>query len=102
MSVKKSRHHEKEIARHAAYFLVSAPTKNTCMKNHPLRSIATAMTAGLGTANLASAHPGHPVLDFTAGPPHAGHEAQIATLLVATALTVTLFAGARWLSNRRR
>ena len=51
---------------------------------------------------LAHGHPGHSVLDFTAGPPHAGHESEIGTLLVATALTVALFAGARWLTARRR
>ena len=102
MSVKKCRHHEKGIARREAYFLVSASSENTYMKNHPLRSIATALAAGLGTANLASAHPGHSVLDFTAGPPHAGHESEIGTLLIATALTLALFAGARLLTSRRR
>ena len=51
---------------------------------------------------LAHGHPGHSALDFTAGPPHAGHGSEIGTLLIATALTVTLFACARWLSERRR
>ena len=51
---------------------------------------------------LAQAHPGHSVLDFTAGPPHAGHESELGTLLIATVLTIALFAGARWLSERRR
>ena len=51
---------------------------------------------------LALGHPGHAALDFTAGPLHAGHESEIGTLLIATALTVALFAGARWLTARRR
>ena len=51
---------------------------------------------------LALGHPGHSAMDFTAGPPHAGHESEIGTLLIATALTVALFAGARWLTARRR
>ena len=51
---------------------------------------------------LALAHPGHSALDFTAGAPHAGHESEIGTLLIATALTVALFVGARWLTARRR
>ena len=51
---------------------------------------------------LALGHPGHSALDFTAGPPHAGHESELSTLLIATALTVALFAGARWLTSRRR
>ena len=72
------------------------------MKHTPLRSIAATVAAGSGLANLASAHPGHFLLDFTAGPPHAGHESEIGTLLIATALTVALFAGARWLTTRRR
>ncbi len=32
---------------------------------------------------LALAHPGHFVLDGTSGPPHAGHEAEFAVLLLA-------------------
>ena len=51
---------------------------------------------------FAQAHPGHSALDFTASPPHAGHASELGTLLIATALTVALFAGARWLSERRR
>ena len=66
-------------------------------------SVLTAALAALATtARPASAHPGHAVLDFTAGPPHAGHESELGTLLIATALTVALFAGARWLADRRR
>ena len=63
------------------------------------KSIAAALAS---IPVLAQAHPGHSVLDFTAGPPHAGHESELGTLLIATALTVTLFAGARWLAGRRR
>ena len=52
--------------------------------------------------SLARAHPGHSAFDFTAGPPHPGHESELGTLLIATALTVALVAGARWVSARRR
>ena len=67
------------------------------MKKTKLISAAIALAP-----SFALAHPGHSALDFTAGPPHAGHESEIGTLLVATALTLALFAGARWLTARRR
>ena len=67
------------------------------MKKTALISAALAIVPA-----FARAHPGHSALDFTAGPPHAGHESEIGTLLIATALTVALFAGARWLTARRR
>ena len=72
------------------------------MTQNPLRPLTASLAAIFGLSNLAQAHPGHSALDFTAGPPHAGHESEIGTLLIATALTVTLFAGARWLASRRR
>lgn len=66
-------------------------------------TVSSSIAAALLLAPVAAqAHPGHSALDFTAGAPHAGHESEIATLLIATALTVALFAGARWLSSRRR
>ena len=67
------------------------------MKKTALTSAAVAFLPA-----LALAHPGHSALDFSAGPPHAGHGSELSTLLVATALTVALFASARWLSSRRR
>ena len=67
------------------------------MKKTALISAALAVVP-----TLALAHPGHSALDFTAGSPHAGHESEIGTLLIATALTLALFAGARWLTARRR
>ena len=50
---------------------------------------------------LARAHPGHSAFDVSAGPPHQGHELEIAAWLAAAALTAVL-CGARWLFNRRR
>jgi hypothetical protein len=50
----------------------------------------------------AEAHPGHSAFDFTAGPPHAGHESEIATLFIAAGLTMMLFAVAHWLVAGRR
>ena len=70
------------------------------MKNASIRKILPALAA-LSPA-LASAHPGHSVLDPSGGLPHAGHESEIGTLLLATALTVAVFAGARWLAERNR
>ncbi len=67
------------------------------MKKTALSSTAIALFPA-----LAFAHPGHSALDFTAGSPHAGHESEIGTLLIATALTLALFAGARLLTSRRR
>ncbi len=67
------------------------------MKKTALTSVAAALFPA-----LALAHPGHSAMDFSAGPPHAGHGAELGTLLVATALTVALFATARWLTSRRR
>ena len=67
------------------------------MKKTALISAALAIVPA-----LALGHPGHSAMDFTAGPPHAGHESEIGTLLIATALTVALFAGARWLTTRGR
>ena len=73
------------------------------MKNASIRHLlpALAATAVLAPA-LASAHPGHSVFDPAAGLPHAGHQSELGTLLLATALTVAVFAGARWLAERRR
>ena len=70
------------------------------MKNTSLRKLLPALAA-LSPA-IASAHPGHSVLDPTAGLPHAGHESELGTLLLATTLTVALFADARWLTSRHR
>lgn len=72
------------------------------MKHALLRPSLTTLAASLGLAGLAQAHSGHSVLDPVAGLPHAGHESELATLLIATALTVAIFAGARWLVERRR
>ena len=73
------------------------------MKNTSISNVLPAIAAAaVLTPAIASAHPGHSVLDFTAGSPHAGHEAEMGTLLIATALTVALFAGARWLAARNR
>ena len=70
------------------------------MKHTSIRKLLPALAA-LSSA-IASAHPGHSGLDPTSGLPHAGHESELGTLLIATALTVALFAGARWLADRRR
>ena len=76
---------------------------NRRMKNTSIRNLLPAIAAAaVLSPAIASGHPGHSVLDFTAGSPHAGHESEIGTLLIATALTVALFAGARWLAGRRR
>ena len=73
------------------------------MKNTSIRNVLPAIAAAaVLSPALASAHPGHSVFDFTAGSPHAGHEAEMGTLLIATALTVALFAGARWFAARNR
>ena len=70
------------------------------MKNASIRKLLPALAA-LSPA-IASAHPGHSAFDPTAGLPHAGHESELGTLLLATALTVAVFASARWLAERRR
>ncbi len=51
---------------------------------------------------VALGHPGHSAFDFVARPPHVGHEIEFGTLLIATALTIVLFAGGRWMNSRRR
>ena len=65
------------------------------MKNASIRKIVPALAAL--SPVIANAHPGHSPLD-----PRAGHPSELGTLLLATALTVALFAGARWLAERRR
>ncbi len=50
---------------------------------------------------LAQAHPGHSILDMSAGAPHPGHETAWTSLLLFVALTGILL-GARWIANRRR
>ncbi|MCE9609982.1 MAG: hypothetical protein K8R23_07210 [Chthoniobacter sp.] len=51
---------------------------------------------------LALAHPGHSVLDVSAGPPHAGHEAEFAVLLITLLAIAALANGVHWLVRRRR
>lgn len=51
---------------------------------------------------LALAHPGHSVLDVSAGPPHAGHEAEFALVLLALLALAALANGIHWLVRRRR
>ncbi len=65
------------------------------MKHTSIRKIVPALAAL--TPAIASAHPGHSPLD-----PSAGHPSEIGTLLLATALTVAVFVGARWLAERNR
>ena len=65
------------------------------MKKASIRKIVPALAA-LSPA-IASAHPGHSALD-----PRVGHPSELGTLLLATALTVAVFASARWLAERNR
>jgi hypothetical protein len=51
---------------------------------------------------LALAHPGHSVLDVTVAPPHSGHEAEFAVLLISLLLVAALANGVHWLVRRRR
>ena len=51
---------------------------------------------------LALAHPGHSVLEVSAGPPHAGHEAEFALVLLSLLALAALANGIHWLVRRRR
>jgi len=50
---------------------------------------------------LALAHPGHSVLDVSAGPPHAGHEVEFGVLLISLLAIAALANGVHWLARRR-
>lgn len=69
------------------------------MKTTSPRIIALTAIAALAPA-FAQAHPGHSALDFTAGMPHAGHEHELATIMLFLGLSAFLV-GVRWLANRR-
>ena len=65
----------------------------------PLRAILVPILALL--TSTGHAHPGHFVLDYTAGPPHPGHADQLSTLLLSIALTMLVFAFSRFIVKRR-
>lgn len=70
------------------------------MNYSALRTLALA--AILLLPGLASAHPGHSVLDPMAAARHAGHEVELGSIVITAALSVALLAGASWLRLRRR
>lgn len=70
--------------------------KNASHRFHTLVAAALSFAPA-----LAQAHPGHSAFDPAAGPPHAGHEHEIAAFFIALGITAA-FLGARWMMARRR
>ena len=71
------------------------------MKPNPRPSLILT-AASILVPSLAFGHPGHFALDPMAGPPHAGHEIELGSVLLTAALSIALFAVAGWLKARRR
>ena len=69
-----------------------------------MKKLLATYSSALATLHLvgaqARAHPGHFVLDYSGGVPHAGHESELGILLISAALSAALFAAARWLRKR--
>lgn len=57
---------------------------------HPMKHLKSSLFALLAVPALASAHPGHSLLDPTAGGPHAGHEAEFLLFLLPALAVVAL------------
>jgi len=65
--------------------------KNLSNHSHRMKLLKHSLTALLVAPGLAMAHPGHAVLDPSAGAPHAGHEGEL-LLFVLPALAVCALA----------